>query len=42
MVKVYPRKIDLENTAKLKTFELTEVVNSVEQLKNILYKKKNV
>ena len=42
MVKVYPRKIDLENTAKLKTFELTEVVNSVEQLKKILYKKKNV
>ena len=42
MVKVYPRKIDLENTAKLKTFELTEVVNSIEQLKNVLYKKKNV
>lgn len=42
MVKVYPRKIDLENTSKLKTFELTEVVNSVEQLKKILYKKKNV
>ena len=42
MVKVYPRKIDLENTRKLKSFELTSVVSSVQQLKKVLYKKKNV
>ena len=42
MVKVYPRKIDLENTRKLKSFELTNVVSSVQQLKKVLYKKKNV
>ncbi len=29
MVKVYPRRIDLENTEKLKTFEDTTVVESV-------------
>ncbi len=29
---VYPRKIDLEGTAKIKTFEYTEVVESVEAL----------
>ena len=42
MVKVYPRKIDLENTRKLKSFELTNVVSSVQQMKKVLYKKKNV
>ena len=42
IVKVYPRKIDLENTKKLKSFNLTQVVSSVEQLKKVLYKKKNV
>jgi dihydromethanopterin reductase (acceptor) len=33
MVKVYPRRIDLENTEKLKTFEDTTVVESVDDLK---------
>lgn len=32
MVKVYPRRIDLENTAKLKTFEETTVVENMHQL----------
>lgn len=32
MVKVYPRAIDLENTAKLKTFEGTTVAESVAEL----------
>lgn len=31
-VMVYPRKIDLEGTAKIRTFEYTTVVESVEQL----------
>ena len=38
MVKVYPREIDLQNTEKLKSFELTTVVNSVSDLKKILNK----
>ena len=38
MVKVYPRKIDLENTEKLKSFESTVVVNSVGDLKKVLNK----
>ena len=32
MVKVYPRRIDLENTEKLKSFEDTTVVESVADL----------
>jgi hypothetical protein len=32
MVNVYPRRIDLENTARLKTFEHTQVVESLEEL----------
>ena len=32
MVKVYPRRIDLENTAKLKTFDDTIVVESLAEL----------
>ena len=32
MVKVYPRRIDLENTAKLKTFEDTIVAESLSEL----------
>jgi dihydromethanopterin reductase (acceptor) len=31
-VMVYPRKIDLEGTAKLRTFEYTSVVDSVDEL----------
>lgn len=33
MVKVYPRRIDLENTEKLKSFEATTVVETVADLK---------
>lgn len=36
MVKVYPRKIDLENTERLKEFELTQVVTSLAQLHAVL------
>ncbi len=32
-VPVYPRRIDLENTARLKTFDDTTVVESVEELR---------
>lgn len=32
MVKVYPRRIDLENTQKLKSFEATTVVETVAEL----------
>jgi flavoprotein len=32
MVKVYPRRIDLENTERLKSFEDTTVVETVEEL----------
>lgn len=32
MVKVYPRKVDLENTEKLKSFESTTVVESMLEL----------
>ena len=38
MVKVFPRKIDLENTKKLKSFESTQVVSSVDDLKKVLSK----
>jgi hypothetical protein len=31
-VMVYPRKIDLEATAKIRTFEYTQVVESVDEL----------
>ena len=36
MVKVYPRRIDLENVEKLKQFEATEVVESVAELEEAL------
>ena len=36
MVKVYPRKIDLENTEKLKDFEATTVVESLEDLERAI------
>jgi flavoprotein len=36
MVKVYPRRIDLENTAKLKTFEETKVVDNMKQLSDVI------
>src|SRR6516162_4858381 len=34
MVKVYPRKIDLENTARLKSFEATLVVETLDELRD--------
>ena len=36
MVKVYPRRIDLEHTEKLKTFERTRVVESLADLKQAI------
>jgi dihydromethanopterin reductase (acceptor) len=36
MVKVYPRRIDLENVAKLKTFEETTVVDNMQQLSSAI------
>jgi dihydromethanopterin reductase (acceptor) len=40
MVKVYPRKIDLQNTERLKTFESTAVVETLEQLEQALQRRK--
>jgi flavoprotein len=39
MVKVYPRDIDLQNTARLKSFESTIVVESLEQLEAALQRR---
>jgi len=36
MVKVFPRAIDLENTERLKSFEGTTVVDSIEELEDAL------
>jgi flavoprotein len=36
MVKLYPREIDLKNTERLKSFESTEVVESLQQLETAL------
>lgn len=36
LVRVYPRKIDLENVEKLKTFEETTVVASMEELREAI------
>jgi dihydromethanopterin reductase (acceptor) len=33
MVKVYPRRIDLDNTERLKAFEATQVVETLEELR---------
>src|ERR1043165_3767328 len=40
MVKVYPRRIDLENTERLKSFEDTQVVESLVQLERALEQRK--
>jgi dihydromethanopterin reductase (acceptor) len=40
MVKVYPRKIDLQNTEQLKTFESTTVVETLDQLEQALQRRK--
>jgi dihydromethanopterin reductase (acceptor) len=36
MVKVFPRRIDLENFEKLKSFEATQVAESLNELKEFL------
>src|SRR3954466_15060165 len=40
MVKVYPRRIDLDNTQRLKSFESTMVVETVDQLEQALARRK--
>lgn len=40
MVKVYPRRIDLENFEKLKTFEATLVAESLDQLKEFIARRR--
>src|SRR5260370_10670042 len=40
MVKVYPRRIDLENTERLKSFEATDVVESLDELECALARRK--
>jgi dihydromethanopterin reductase (acceptor) len=40
MVKVYPRRIDLDNTQRLKSFESTLVVETVDQLEQALARRK--
>jgi flavoprotein len=40
MVKVYPRRIDLENTDRLKSFDATEVVHSLDELEQALARRK--
>ena len=40
MVKVYPRRIDLENTERLKFFEATQVVETLVQLERALEQRK--
>jgi len=40
MVKVYPRDIDLKNTERLKSFESTVVVASLEELETALARRK--
>ncbi|HEU4661770.1 MAG TPA: flavoprotein [Pseudolabrys sp.] len=41
MVKVYPRAIDLENTARLKTFKDVAVVETLAELRDALTRRKN-
>ena len=40
MVKVYPRRIDLENTERLKSFEATDVVETLPELEQALARRK--
>jgi flavoprotein len=40
MVKVYPRRIDLENTERLKSFEATQVVETLVELERALEQRK--
>jgi flavoprotein len=36
LVKVYPRRIDLENTERLKSFDATQVVETLAELEGAL------
>ena len=40
MVKVYPRRIDLENTERLKAFDATQVVETLTELEQALARRK--
>jgi flavoprotein len=40
LVKVYPRKIDLDNTERLKSFERTQVVESLAELRTAVERRK--
>ena len=40
MVKVYPRRIDLENTGRLKAFEATQVVETLGELEQALERRR--
>ena len=40
MVKVYPRQIDLENTARLKSFNHVNVVENLDELRDALSRRK--
>ena len=40
MVKVYPRRIDLDNTQRLKSFESTVVVETLDELERALARRK--
>ena len=41
MVKVYPRRIDLDNTDRLKDFEYTQVVESLSELEKAVQKRRD-
>jgi flavoprotein len=41
MVKVFPRRIDLENTEKLKAFEATQVAESLSELKAFIAERRS-
>lgn len=41
MVKVYPRRIDLENVEKLKTFEATSVAESLRELRDFIARRQS-
>ena len=40
MVTVYPRRVDLEHTKRLRSFEATEVVESLDELRVLLARRK--
>lgn len=41
MVKVFPRRIDLDNTERLKAFETTLVAESLDELKEFIARRRN-